>query len=124
MPEAQLTEPTPAERAIDRQLLASIFISFSAAGLEVFIGYIVAHWITLTGNKVYGWVVSLSCLLLVVCGGLLALNAKRKLGQDDDTLPLHGRRVFMARLSLLVTAFCTLVVLAGTTVLLTVRPND
>jgi len=124
MSEVQLTAPTPEERAIDHQLLASIFISLSAAGLEVFIGYIVAHWITVTGNKAYGWIVSVVCFLLVVTGGLLAFNASRKLGEDDDTLPLHGRRVFMARLSLLVTAFCTLVVLAGTTVLLTVRPND
>ena len=124
MPEAQVLEPTPAELAMDRRLISSIFLSLSGAGLEVLIGFIVAHWITITANKTAGWIVSLCCFAMVATGGMLGMAAQRELGGGEDLSPAHGRRVFMAKLALLVAAFSLLVVLGGTAVLLTVRPND
>lgn len=124
MPEAQITHPSAAELSIDRRLIASLSLSLAGAGLEVFVGYIVAHWITLTANKTAGWLVSLGCFALVAAGGALAFNTQRTLGRGDPTAPHHGRRVFMASLALLVTAFSALVVTAATLILVTVRPND
>lgn len=124
MPEAIPMQPTPAERIIDRQLITSFSLSSTAAFLEVLVGYTVAHWMTITASKTTGWIVSLCCFALILCGGLLGFGVLRKLGEGDETTPYHGRRLFMARLSLLLTGFCTLVVIAGTVVLLTLRPND
>ena len=124
MPEALPTVIPPEQRALDRRLIASLFLSSSAAALEIFVGYCVAHWITITASKTTGWIVSLCCFLLVLAGGALAWTSLRQLGAGDETLPNHGRRVFMAQLALLLTGFSFLVVLAGTLILLTVHPND
>jgi uncharacterized membrane protein YidH (DUF202 family) len=124
MPETQVTEPTPAEKRLDRQLLASMTLSVFAAAFEVIVGFCVAHWVTLTARKTSGYVVCAIGFGLCVTAALLAFDVKKRLGSVDDTETRHGRQLFMANLDLLVAGLVTLLVISGTLVLVTLRPNS
>ena len=109
---------------LDRRLLLSLALPPMAAGINTIVGYTVAHWITIIAHKRTGYLVSAGCFLVCAIAAGLAGDARRKLDSPDDSRPEDGRRLFMANLSLLLTALCTLVVLAGTLVLIILRPND
>jgi hypothetical protein len=95
-----------------------------AAGSNIIVGYTVAHWITIIAYKRTGYVVSASCFLLCAMAALLAWNAQPKLTNPDETTPEDGRRLFMAKLALLLSGLCALVVLGGTLGMITLQPND
>jgi hypothetical protein len=124
MPEIKEIQISPADEKLDRQLLLSLTLSPLAAGINTIVGFIVAHWITISAYKRTGYLVSISCFVLCLGAALLASGARRRLADFDETLPEEGCRLFMAKLALLLSALCALVVLAGTLVLITLRPSD
>lgn len=124
MPEITETRISPAEQKLDRQLLLSLILPPLAAGISTIVGFTVAHWIVIVAYKKTGYLVSASCFALCAVAASLAWDARRKLTSPDETLPEEGRRLFMAKLALLLSALCALVVLAGTFVLITLRPSD
>jgi heme/copper-type cytochrome/quinol oxidase subunit 1 len=109
---------------MDRQLLSGMFLCITAAGVEVIVGYCVAHWITLTASKTVGYIVSSIALLLCMIAGILALNVRSQLAHTDDTQPRQGRRLFMANLNLLVAMQVITLIFAATVAVGTVRPNS
>jgi hypothetical protein len=124
MPEITATEVAPTQQKLDRQLLLSLMLSPLAAGISTIVGFIVAHWVTISAYKRTGYLVSGSCFTLCAVAALLGWNACQRLATPDEALPREGRQLFMAKLALLISALCALVVLAGTLVLITLRPND
>lgn len=124
MPESREPQISPADQKLDRQLLLSLTLSPLAAGINTIVGFIVAHWITIIAYKRTGYLVSASCFTLCLIAAVLAWAGRRRLSNLDETLPKEGRRLFMVKLALLLSALCALVVLAGTVVLITLRPSD
>jgi hypothetical protein len=124
MPEITTMNPSPAQQKLDRQLLLSLTLSPLAAGISTIVGFTVAHWVSDAGSKRMGYLVSASCFALCLAASLLAWAVRSKLGDPNETLPEDGRRLFMAKLALLLAGLCTLVVVAGTLVLITLRPSD
>jgi hypothetical protein len=124
MPEAHPTQPTPLERELDRQLLGSMAISVFAAAFEVIVGFSVAHWVALADSKTWGYVVCAIAFGLCLVAGWMAFNVRGRLVGRDDTRPGQERRLFMANLDLLVAGLVALLVIAGTVVLVTLRPNS
>jgi heme A synthase len=124
MPEITAAEPSPAEQKLDRQLLLSLVLPPLAAGISTVVGFTVAHWITITAHKRTGYLVSGSCFALCALAAWLAWDAQSKLSSPDETAPEGGRRLFMAKLALLLASFCAVVVLAGLLVPITLRPSD
>jgi formate/nitrite transporter FocA (FNT family) len=124
MPEITETHISPADQKLDRQLLLSLMLSPLAAGISTIVGFTVAHWITIVAYKRTGYLVSASCFTLCLVAAVLAWSGLRRLSNPDETLPLEGRQLFMAKLALLLSALCALVVLAGTLVLITLGPSD
>jgi len=124
MPEAHPTQPTPLERQLDRQLLGSMAFSVFAAAFEMVVGFSVAHWVSLTDSKIWGYVVCAIAFGLCLVAGWMAFDVRAKLAGRDDTRPGQRRQLFMANLDLLVAGLVTLLVLAGTVVLVALRPNS
>ena len=124
MPEITATQISPADRRLDRQLLLSLTLSPLAAGINTIVGFTVAHWITITAYKRTGYLGLDRLFHFVPIAAVLAWDGRRRSPASDETLPEDGRRLFMAKLALLLSALCALVVLAGTLVLITLRPND
>jgi hypothetical protein len=124
MPESTETHTSAAGHKLDHQLLLSLTLSPLAAGISTIVGFTVAHWITIIAYKRMGYLVSASCFALCLVAALLAWKVRHGLSNPDETLPLEGRRLFMTKLALLLSALCALVVLAGTLVLVTLRPSD
>jgi hypothetical protein len=124
MPEVTEARISPADQKLDRQLLLSLAISPIAAGINTIVGFIVAHWITVIAYKRTGYLVSVVDLVLCAIAAWLAWDTQHRLSSPDETLPEEGRRLFMAKLALLLAALCAVVVLAGTLVLVTLMPND
>src|ERR1700712_1990047 len=121
MPEITQTHIPLNAQKLDRQLLLSLMLSPLAAGFSTIVGFTVAHWITIVTYKRTGYLVSACSFALCA---LVAWGGQRKLAISDETSPNDGRRLFMAKLALLLSALCGLVVLAGTLVLITLRPNS
>jgi hypothetical protein len=119
-----MPEISAAKQKLDRQLLLSLALPPLAAGISTIVGYTVAHWITIIAYKRTGYLVSASSFALCAAAAWLAWDAQHRLSSPDETLPDEGRRLFMAKLALLLSALCALVVLAGTLVLITLRPDD
>ena len=124
MPEITETHISAADQKLDRQLLLSLMLSPLAAGISTIVGFTVAHWITIIAYKRTGYLVSIIDFVLCAAAAWLAWDAQHNLTSPDETLPEDGRRLFMAKLALLLSALCALVVLAGTLVLVTLRPSD
>jgi MFS family permease len=124
MPDVIAPVPPFEQHRLDRQLLLSLALSPFAAGISTIVGFIVAHWITITAYKRMGYLVSASSFALCLVAAWLAWSARCKLSSPDETLPEDGRRLFMVKLALLLSALCALLVLAGTLVLITLRPDD
>jgi hypothetical protein len=124
MPEITSTSVAPNQQRLDRQLLLSLMLPPLAAGISTIVGYTVAHWITIIAYKWAGYFVSAGSFALCAVAASLAWVARRRVVSTDETLPQDGRQLFMVRLALLLSALCALVILAGTLVLITLRPND
>jgi hypothetical protein len=112
------------DRRLDRQLLASILLSPLAAGINTIVGYTVAHRICDVNRKTTGYIVSAFDIGLCVLAALLAFTAQHQLEDGGDNQPEAGRRRFMAKMGLILSAFAALVVFAGTLAILTLHPCD
>jgi hypothetical protein len=123
MPDIIATIPPSERQKLDRQLLLSLALSPLAAGISTIVGFMVAHWITITAYKRLGYLVSVISFSLCAVAAWLAWSARYKLSSADETLPEDGRRLFMVKLALLLSALCALLVLASTLVLVTLRPD-
>jgi mannose/fructose/N-acetylgalactosamine-specific phosphotransferase system component IID len=123
MPEGQSYERIPQKR-LDRQLLGGMALSVFAAAFEVIVGFSVAHWVTLTGAKTSGYVVCAIALGLCLIAGLIPFHVRAQVTGSDQTEPKCGRQLFMANLNLLIAALVALLVIAGTLVLVILRPNS
>jgi hypothetical protein len=99
-------------------------ISVFAAAFEVVVGFSVAHWVTLTGSKTWGYIVCAIAFGLCLVAGWMASDVRALLTGEDDARPGQERRLFMANLDLLVAGLVALLVIAGTVVLVTLRPNS
>lgn len=116
--------PSAAERGMDRRLLLAVFLPPLAAGINIVVGYSVAHHVCNSGYKTSGYLVSLIDFILCGAAAWLANDASRQLGEADETQPEQGRRLFMAKMGLALAAFAAIVVLASTLVMVTLRPCD
>lgn len=124
MPEASPAVLSPDEIATDRKLIANCIFALIAAFAQIVVGYVVAHRIIITADKRIGWLTSGCCLLVALVTGLCSVGIIRTLEQEDDTHPRDGRRLFLARLALSLSAFAVLVIIASSLILVTLRPNN
>jgi F0F1-type ATP synthase membrane subunit c/vacuolar-type H+-ATPase subunit K len=124
MPEAHPSEPTPQEKRLDRQLLGSMALSVFAGAFEVIVGFCVAHWITITSSKQSGYLIAAIAFCICVVAGWMASHVRGQVTQADETRPRQERQLFMANLNLLVAGLVSLLVIAGTLVLVTLRPDS
>lgn len=124
MPELTRAKLAAMQQRLDRQLLLSLMLPPLAAGISTIVGFIVAHWIAITAYKTTGYLVSAGCFTLCALAALLSWDGHNKLTSTDESLPQDGRRLFMVKLALLLSGLCALVVLAGSLVLIILRPND
>ena len=115
---------SPASRRLDRQLLGGVLLGPLAIGLNTVVGYTVAHWVCDVNRKSTGYAVSAVDFALCLVAVLLSWNVRRQLPSADETEPELGRRHFMVKMGLTLSAFAILVVLAGTLVMLTLDPCD
>jgi len=124
MPEASPVPLSSSEIAADRKLIANCIFALIAAFVQIVVGYIVAHRITITADKRIDWLTAICCLLVALVTGLRSVGIIRTLHQVDETQPRDGRRLFLARLALSLSAFAVLVIIASSLILVTLRPND
>ena len=124
MPEAVVHKSSPAEVRLDRQLLASLFLSSFAALANTIVGYTVSHWVCDVNHKRTDYLVCLCDLCLCLVAAWLSFSGLRKLPRADETRPEVGPRRFMAILGLVLAAFSVVIVIAGTLATLTLQPCD
>jgi hypothetical protein len=123
MPEMTPTSNDGSQQKTDRRLILALALPPLAAGVNTIVGFIVAHWITITANKRAGFFVSAVSLALCAIAAVLAWSGSSSIALDE-TLPHRGRQVFMAKLALLLAGLCALLVIAGTLALVTLGPSD
>lgn len=124
MPEVLAHKPSAAEISLDRQLIGSLLLSPFAVLTNTVVGYTVSHWVCDVNRKATDYVVCFCDFALCLLAAFLAFSVLRKLPQSDDTQPETGRRIFMAKLCLVLAALATLIVIAQTLVPLTLQPCD
>jgi heme A synthase len=119
-----IPQPRSVDKRIDRAVLSSILLSPVAFGINTIVGFTVAHWVCNVDRKTMGYLVSVVDFALCFVAAGLAWWAFQRLSGADETQPEIGRRRFMAKMGLALSAFAALVVLAGTLAMLTLRPCD
>lgn len=108
------TPPDPAERRSDLWLWMAFLLSPLAMGVNTIIGYTVAHWTSDTGRKHLSYLVSAIDLLLCVCAFLISVSLYQRFRDVPEDVPIDGRRLFMAEVSILLSVMAALLVIAGT----------
>ncbi len=124
MPEALVHKRTDTDKRLDRQLIASLSLSSFAALANTIVGYTVSHWVCDVNRKTTDYIVCAIDFAICVLAAALAATALRQLPKADETEPELGRRRFMAKLGLVLSALAALVVIAGLLATLTVQPCD
>jgi MFS family permease len=124
MLEAQETPSAPVGRKTDLLLWVAFLLGPFAAMVNTIVGYTVAHWTCDVGYKRMSFMVSAIDFVLCLGAFLLALWLLRKIPVVDESFPERGRRRFMAKSGMLLSAMCVLVVIAGTAALLILNPCD
>ena len=112
------------ERRLDSKLWTGILLGPLAAGINTIVGFTVAHWINDVGRKRAGFLVSAIDFALCIVAGLLATSVYRQLPDAEDTQPELGRRSFMAKMGLILSALSGIIVVAGTLALIILGPSD
>src|SRR5437764_3218922 len=118
------TRPSPEEMRSDTRLWMSFLLNPLAMGVNTIVGFTVAHWTNDTGLKHYSYLVSAIDFLLCVCALAISVSLYRKFSQAQDDLPIDGRRLFMAKLSILTSAITGLLIIAQTLALVTLPSFD
>lgn len=122
-----LPEHTPrtiAEKRADAWLWTGLLLGPLAMGINTIVGFTVAHWTTDTAQKKFSFLVSAIDFALCICALLVSAFLYRRYRQANEAFPVDGRRVFMAKLSLLMSLLSLLLVIAGTIALITLNPTD
>src|SRR3954470_10555140 len=120
----QSTGPSIAEKHNDALLWVSLLLSPLAMGINTIVGFTVAHWTTDTARKNACFLVSGIDFALCVSAFLISAFLHRRLRDVDDLEAIDGRRLFMAKLSMLLAVLALLLVIAGTIAVATLHPTD
>lgn len=121
---AARTLPPPAEQRSDFLLWTAILLGPLAMGINTVVGYTVAHWTCDTNQKKFSYLVSAVDFVLCVVAYLLASSVHKQYRDADELLPENGRRLFMAKIGMLIAGISLLLVIAGTLVVITLHPCD
>ena len=129
MPETRRTSdpvplPSPHDRQIDRMLLGSILLCPLAVGINVVVGFTVAHWTVAVNRKTSNYVVSAVDLALCAAAAWLAWRSQVQLQDADDAAPEMGRRRFMATMGLTLSCYSAVVILAAVVAVAILWPSD
>jgi hypothetical protein len=124
MPEALVQKRTDGDKRLDRQLIASLVLPLFAALANTIVGFTVSHWVCDVNRKTTDYIVCACDFAICALAAVLAATALRKLPQADETEPETGRRRFMAKLGLVLSALAALVVIAGLLATVTLQPCD
>jgi hypothetical protein len=93
-------------------------------GVNTIVGFTVAHWTSDTGRKHLSYLVSAIDLVLCISAFAISMSLYSQYRDADENLPINGRRVFMAKVSMLLSVMAALVVVAGTLAVVTLHPWD
>ncbi|UWZ84139.1 hypothetical protein [Occallatibacter riparius] len=118
------TKPSPEEKRTDALLWTAFLLNPLAMGINTIVGFTVAHWTSDTGRKHYSYLVSAIDFLLCICALGISISLRSRFSESPEDVPIDGRRVFMAKLSILISAITALLVIAQTLALLTLHPFD
>jgi hypothetical protein len=116
--------PSTAERRMDVLLWTSLFLGPFAMGINTIVGYTVAHWTADTNRKQFSYLVSATDLALCILGLWIATSSFRQLEDADELQPESGRRLFMAKLGILISLISILLVIGQTLVVLILHATD
>lgn len=120
----QPVRPTPGEIRSDLLLWTGLLLSPLAMGVNTIVGFTVAHWTSDTGRKHLSYLVSAIDLVLCISAFAISMSLYSQYRDADENLPINGRRVFMAKVSMLLSVMAALVVVAGTLAVVTLHPWD
>jgi hypothetical protein len=120
----QSTEPSSSEKQSDLLLWVALLLSPLAMGINTIVGYTVAHWTTDTARKNVCFLVSAIDFVLCLCAFFISTSFYQRLRTLDDAEAIEGRRLFMAKLSMLLAVLAVLLVIAGTIAVVTLHPTD
>jgi hypothetical protein len=121
---AQESRPSVQEQRTDLLLWISVLLGPLAMGVNTVVGYTVAHWVCDVNHKRMSFLVSAVDFLLCICAFLLAFTLSSNLPDAEDSLPELGRRNFMAKFGMLLSALSALLVIAGTIAAIILSPCD
>jgi hypothetical protein len=113
-----------ASRLADFGLWAAILVPLHAAGINTIVGYSVAHHACNVNKKGALLSIPLIDLLLTIASAALAATLYARFRSADEVQPENGRRLFMAKLGLLLSGLCMLVILGGLCATLLISPCD
>src|SRR5947209_19801409 len=102
------TSPSPAEKRSDLLLWTGMLLSPLAMGVNTIVGFTVAHWTCDTNQKKFSYLVSVTDLVLCAVAFFISYSLMRQYQQVDEEVPIDGRRVFMAKMSLLLSIIAAL----------------
>jgi MFS family permease len=121
---APRTLPAAADRRTDSLLWLGILLGPFAMGINTVVGYTVAHWTSDTNQKHFSYLVSGVDVALCICGLLLAAFLFKHHSEADELQPENGRRLFMAKLGVLISLVSILLVIGQTFVVLILHSTD
>jgi hypothetical protein len=116
--------PSTAERRTDILLWTSVLLGPFAMGINTIVGYTVAHWTADTNRKQFSYLISATDLALCILGMWIATSSFRQLEDADELQPESGRRLFMAKLGILISLISILLVIGQTLVVLILHATD
>jgi len=121
---AEQAPPIPTGKGTDALLWTGLLLGPLAMGVNTVVGFTVAHWTCDTNQKRFSYLVS--AIDFVVCLLAFAISSSicRHAHDAEEDLPLDGRRLFMAKMGMLLSVLSALLVLAGTLALVTLHPCD
>lgn len=116
--------PGPAERRTDLLLWTAFLLNPLAMGVNTIVGFTVAHWTSDTGSRHYSYLVSVIDFLLCAVAFTIALALYRKFQENEEEVPIEGRRLFMAKLDILLSFLTALLIVAQTLAVATLHSFD
>ena len=118
------TKPNPEEKRADLLLWTSVLLNPLAMGVNTVVGFTVAHWTNDTGRKGYSFLVCAIDVLICIGALALAVPLERRFRGAEQDVPIDGRRLFMARLSILISVLTALLLIAQTLAVATLHTWD
>jgi len=116
--------PSPAERRADGWLWTALLLNPLAMGVNTIVGYTVAHWTSDTGRKHFSYLVSAIDFVLCIGALLISYSLYRQYSQAEEGIPIDGRRLFMAKVTIMLSVLTALLVIAQTIAVATLHSFD